>query len=359
MGDGEPLLLNQISLESRGQSRSVELYHGDILSFQRPIDLLVVSAISSDLRTLSADPTLHARGEHTLIGALYSRVGLDVARYSQECAFNLRAALGCWVSDRVPSARFRRILCVEDIGLRRTVEEAIDNVFATIALLDAKSVEVGTVLLPLLGTGGMRLEPEPIMHAVLDSAKRYLPRLTSLERVFFVERDKGKADALNQAMDAVLGRVKVVLPKGERIQGLRQEILRRVDGIAPTVPEAGAKLLTDLRRFVAGEESRSFEIGSVGRRLAEFVARTVVSPRKGRPLMNVIDDLAAHGVAEWVRSYLHMLRVFGNEEAHEKSHENRWPAAITEADLELCFFCILRVLDFWTLLLKRDRPTAP
>jgi hypothetical protein len=56
---------------------------------------------------------------------------------------------------------------------------------------------------------------------------------------------------------------------------------------------------------------------------------------------------AAHGVADWICRYLHTLRVFENESAHEKGHERRTPPALSEADIALCFFCILRVLDFW------------
>ncbi|MDP6946974.1 MAG: hypothetical protein QF464_22685, partial [Myxococcota bacterium] len=52
-------------------------------------------------------------------------------------------------------------------------------------------------------------------------------------------------------------------------------------------------------------------------------------------------------VSPWIRSYMHTLRIFGNEGAHHKDDDERFPRALTEKDLALCLFCVLRVLSFW------------
>jgi hypothetical protein len=44
---------------------------------------------------------------------------------------------------------------------------------------------------------------------------------------------------------------------------------------------------------------------------------------------------------------MHTLRIFGNEGAHHKDDDERFPRALTEKDLALCLFCVLRVLSFW------------
>jgi hypothetical protein len=343
----EPKLLNLIEIETRWGYRAFELYQGDLLAFRHPVDLLAISGLARDLRLLLADPSKYATIEYTLIGALYCRAGIDVARLGADCEFDLRGALGCWVSRPTNSASFKRVVCVEDIGLARTVEEAVDNLFVAAAVLEAKSVEVRTLLLPLLGAGGMRLDPEAVMQALLASSQRHLSRLNNLERVYFIERDPDKATSLSQAMNTVLQRVKVALPKGELIEGVRRDILERVKTALVLAPEAATRLLADLRRIVSSEESRSFEIGIVGRRLVEFVVQDFPGAKPGRPLANGIDGLAAHGVADWVRSYMHTVRVFGNESAHEKGVGHRIPPVIGEADIALCLFCVLRVLEFW------------
>jgi hypothetical protein len=260
----EPKLLNLIEIETRWGYRAFELYQGDLLAFRQPVDLLAISATTRRLQVLLANPSEYSTMEWTFIGALYSRAGIDVARHRADPEFDLRAALGCWVSRPTNPAYFKRIVCVEDIGLDRTVEEAVDNVFMAAAVLEAKSVEVRTVLLPLLGAGGMGLDPEPVMQALLTSSLRHLGRLNNLERVCFIERAPEKATSLSRAVDTVLQRVKVALPKGELIEGVRRDILERVRTALVRAPEAATRLLADLRRIVSNEESRSFEIGIVG-----------------------------------------------------------------------------------------------
>ena len=66
--------------------------------------------------------------------------------------------------------------------------------------------------------------------------------------------------------------------------------------------------------------------------------------------------LATRGIADWIRSYLHLLRVLGNESAHQKRRETRTPVSVDERDLALCMFCLLRVLEFYgeTVALQRQ-----
>jgi hypothetical protein len=343
----EPVRLNLVEIETRWGYHSFELYQGDMTKFSQPIDVLVVSALANDLDLLKANPEAYQSVQHTVIGALYSRAQVDVAALREERELDLRAALGCWVSRRTSSPVFRRIVCLEGIGIDRPIGESVDNVFVTLGVLDAKQVEVRTILLPVLGTGGMRLDPEPVVKALLDSAHHHLPRLGKLERILFVTLDPGKAESLSRAMDRVLGRAKVLVPKGELVAGIRRDILRRIETALGAFADRGAEVLLDFRRIIANDQSRSFEIAVASRRLVELVVRSVAGARLGRPLMNAIDDLSQHEVADWIRSYMHTVRVFGNESAHDKGQHKRHPSAVAEADVALCLLCVLRILEFW------------
>jgi len=56
-------------------------------------------------------------------------------------------------------------------------------------------------------------------------------------------------------------------------------------------------------------------------------------------------------------SYLNLLRVFGNEEAHREkgaSTQKRFPPQIVDQDLIVCLLTIGRVLEFWFDCLSRD-----
>jgi hypothetical protein len=61
--------------------------------------------------------------------------------------------------------------------------------------------------------------------------------------------------------------------------------------------------------------------------------------------------LKSKHVAEWIISYLNLLRTIGNETAHEpmdrRESQSRRPPKLDRGDLALCLFAIQIVLDFW------------
>jgi hypothetical protein len=55
-------------------------------------------------------------------------------------------------------------------------------------------------------------------------------------------------------------------------------------------------------------------------------------------------------VAEWINSYLAVLRIFANYQAHKQqpvATEKRLPPKISDQDLVVCLLTIDRILDFW------------
>ena len=63
--------------------------------------------------------------------------------------------------------------------------------------------------------------------------------------------------------------------------------------------------------------------------------------------MQDIEALSSRGVARWVVSYLHVLRVFGNEVVHHGERPNQQPEHLTQADLEVCITVMHRLLRLW------------
>jgi hypothetical protein len=48
-----------------------------------------------------------------------------------------------------------------------------------------------------------------------------------------------------------------------------------------------------------------------------------------------------------VISYLHTLRVIGNEVVHIRDHGDRLPGALEDYDIAMCLLSIQRVVQFW------------
>jgi len=129
-----------------------------------------------------------------------------------------------------------------------------------------------------------------------------------------------------------------------------------------THPSAHETLLT-LKRFVLNEKSKSFELGIAARRFTELMVDDLLQELKydlfGASLYRKIGYLKDLGIAEWIMSYMHVLRIFGNESAHHQDQASRRPAVISESDLGLCLFCLERLLDFWIDLLRSPVANTP
>jgi hypothetical protein len=340
--------LNLIEIETRWGYKAFELYQGNVIDISQPVDLLVVSALSRDLKILGRDSEMYDRIKHTLIGALHGQAGVDVAALREASEFDLLSALGCWVSTPIESAVCRRVLCVENIGLSRSTEQAFDNVFVTLSLLEAKGIVVETLLLPLLGTGAFIMPVEEAIRSALDAAQRHLPRLQHLRRVLFFELSVPKAAQLNEAMNRVLGRANVALSASGLADSVRGETLEALDALSASLFDRNQQVIGDLKRVIARQESRSFEIAIVGRRLVESIVNDLSGDSSARPLFKKIDTLSNQGIADWIRSYMHTVRIFGNESAHERSREGRFPESLGEHDVVICLFCIQRLIRFWS-----------
>ena len=85
----------------------------------------------------------------------------------------------------------------------------------------------------------------------------------------------------------------------------------------------------------------------IARRLVEFIIDDLLgSAAYGEHLAVRIRNLRDKGIASWIQSYMHTLRLFGNESAHEKSNVGQRPPNIGEDDLAICLLCVQRMLNF-------------
>lgn len=338
------ILKNSIGVETRFGYRTFDLYVGDLFDTGAESDLLVASAY---VDSYSPDPG-------TLFEALKLRLSLDVSLLKRQ--FDLRSALSIWISEPLPNGPFKRLLCVEMIGSRLTLEEAVANIFVGVAILEAKGLGPHSMTMPMLGSGQQFIDPKRIVQILVPEAQKALRESRTLERICFADRNPKKIDELDGAMNEFLKRVKVVIPKNDLMDQLVNDIGSIIDSSFPYVPLSSQVSFVDLKRLISTGRPKSFEIGVVARRLIEFIVNDLLEEKKPSPdLVQRIDKTSGMGVAPWIRSYMHTLRLFGNESVHEKSSEKRIPPYVAEDDLVICLFCIQRLLGFWLDLRKEKR----
>lgn len=338
--------LNILGVDTPRGYRTFELFCGDITALEGKVDVLVVSSFAG-----SYSPT-----PGTLPGALFERLGIDLRQLAQRPALDMRIPLGTWLSEPLAAGPFGRILCVEIVGGRVPAREAITNVFVSLSLLEAKGWELGSVALPLLGTGAQGLSPELVIEAILRDGARFLDRSVGVQRITFVERDRELAQSLAGAMDAVLGRVRSYLPQSDLSNAVRQDIQNKLLTVKTLFQGNADEVRSSWLALLQAAPVRSVELGVLSRKLVELMLdRLACQP--GAQLWRRIAALEQEGVAPWVCGYMHVLRHMGNESAHENRNGQRQPPAVDERDLTLALFCVERLLDYW--IQYRDRTESP
>jgi hypothetical protein len=330
--------LNLLEIDTHWGYRTFELYHGDITQLDFKVDVLAISAFRGD----------YAPTANSVIGALLRSCQINMQALSEQREIDLVDAFSCWVAKARPNNKFERVVCAELIGGKLEIKEVIENLFVVLSILEMKGVKAQTLALPVLGSGNQRLDPAVIIKELLSNSLKYLNHSQCMKRILFVEYEHDRAQQLNKAMNKELGRVKVVLPKGELFEGLRKEILKDIENARVLAETKSYELFNDARRLIASDQVRSFELGIISRRLVEFIVDDILPAKKKKfDLMGKIDSLKELEIADWIKSYMHVLRIFGNESAHEKLRPNRRPTSVTEADMALCLFCLQRLLQFW------------
>ena len=329
--------LNSIDIDTQWGVRSFELWYGDVTNLDFTVDLLVISAVGSDFSPLSG----------TVIGALSNRLGISVERLSTEPELEFIQPLGhLWVSKIVDPNRIGRIMCVEIPYGGINASQIVQQAFCSLPMLEARGLLLKTICLPVLGTGGHGLITEGVLRPILDGAQWALRVLKLANRICFVEINLERANKMSDAMDDVLGRVKVTVAKGVLVEAIRTEIRDQLERLDATDNQAG-KIVERLRKAIS-DGSRSADVGMAGRLLREYVVAQVLSPEDIKKMtpFETMQGLRKKLIAEWVICYLSLLHAFGNETAHHKT-QNTYPPEIDGDDLAACLFAIQRVLDFW------------
>jgi hypothetical protein len=148
-------------------------------------------------------------------------------------------------------------------------------------------------------------------------------------------------------MDDHLGRVKVLLPKGDLVDAIKRDIDGLLKVLAPT---ASAKIISDIQHLILDEHATPLSFGITGRDLADAVVNDLLDVGdQSADLNGKIRKLQKpkYDVPEWAKEYLHVLRTIGNEFAHGQATAHRASNSLGPSDLEIQLLCIRRVLRFW------------
>lgn len=329
------MTINFVQIETKTGIKEFELVQGDITNLPFNVDLLCLSAFKNDYT-----PT-----PSSIIGQLYKK-NIDVGEQAKKPALDFRESLGIWVSDKFDNNFFKKIICVEIVGSNNTFIGAVRNLFAVISALEVQGDKNFSIALPMIGAGDQSVDNKLVISSLLEVSLEFLKYSRFLNKIYFIVYSSEKANDFNKQMNSILGRVKIKSPTSELANILKRDLNSSIDLLIDK--HSSEEVFKDLKRIL-NSDFRPFEFGAITRKSIEKIIEILNPPSKNQfELIKKIDSLnQSIGVSQWIQSYFHTIRIFGNEAVHSREHNNRTPEFVDEKDLEIGMYCMARIIDFY------------
>jgi hypothetical protein len=204
---------------------------------------------------------------------LKSELGISVHDLDETKELDFIQPLGVWISREIQSEKIRRILCMK-IMPDSTGPKKIRDAFLVLPILAARRIALGTICLPVLGAGGIGLKAEEVVRPILEGSLSALSEIKEINRICFVDIKAVKAHKMSKAMDDVLGRVKLTIPKGKDADRIRRGVSNAIDkatAIDPQIQEIAVEI-----RAAIKPESLPVQVGNAGRQLSEYILKRLL-----------------------------------------------------------------------------------
>ena len=346
--DGKPETINSVSVETAQSYKAFNLIHGDI------------TRISTDLIVLSAYGSANSAPEGQVVQALL-RQGVVVATEPRWLNFSER----CWTcfQERGADAGASALLTVFIPHLAfyedplPIFEQAVRGVFASLAALEYTGLSFRRVSLPVLygqrilreHSRGDELYPR-LTDILIQESVRWLRKSDQTHTVQFVVFEEAQVSEWDVAINRTLGRSLISAGSDAVLKSLCQEI---VDAIRSQPDRRLAGATAPLAAALSGKDPLVVESVCVwARKLVEAMLMVLLPNQKimpGPDLASNIDHLGtSKAVAPWIVSYMHSLRIFGNESVHVRGEAPGYhPARLDKSDLVSALSAVRSLLAFW------------
>jgi hypothetical protein len=339
-------LINVISVPTSNGIKTIEIHNDDITRLSWNFDIMVISAFHEKYKPRP----------NTVIKSLEDNYGIIIQECSNNPLIDLRSSLHCWISVVQENKNFKHVLCVE--GIKTAIEEkgssesALSNLFGTISLLQYKSINASSIAMPLLGAGFQGNSIEAVLPVLIDKAISALLNNPSLNTIYFVEIDETKAKLIDETINSTLKRggekLELVFDDPLVISLLEQVLIKLIQIQKANKKYENNKTFKNLIEKISSKKLRFFELGILCRKLMELLVPEISKLKSDKyiTLFEHLKELKSKNIADWMITYLHTLRVFGNFVAHEdESHEI--PDHMEKTDMIVFSHALNRFLDFY------------
>lgn len=340
-------LINAYEIETIYGRKSIEIYTGDITSFYKPFDILILSAYNY----------FYFPVKGTIIHAL-SKKGVNVEELSKNTSIDLRKSLNIWLSNELNNTlcNFKRVICVEfDEDEDNCIAQALNSLLPFLSLTEKLNIPTNTIAMPLLGTGALDLPITSILQSLLKQCEKCLESIESLSKIYLIEKTNTKASKLDNALNKYLNRSEIQI-KDIFLDNYNTEVLKKLeDNISKLIilknktnSNINYEVLDNFNNQIKRKSLRYFELCSYARKIIEVLLEEQLEYSSRRKLQNSIDLYLKQGnVSTWIVSYMHVIRVLTNNQIHYSSSSNKIPNDIKNQDQRILLSCLYQIIDYW------------
>lgn len=333
-------IVNSVSIETVEGYKCFNLLHGDVLD------------CGSDLLVLST----HANPEKPLSGAVLKgikqKLGIEV---DPEKIFQIVRPGSIWICFQALSEndKFKNILtvrmkkCNEDAEFEAFYGDAIKGVFSAISSLEFQGFSFKTISLPVL-YGSRIKDYSAAVSILLNNSITWLKKSENTRVINFVINENTELSSWDKALDRSLGRSFVNLGNNLILDSMIKEITTLIMNNKKMLFD---DLIDPLFNSLNSQDPCVENVCVNGRKFAEMIVSELLCDnglKEEKELMNNIEKLGREKIiAPWICSYMHGLRIFGNEMVHSKLNVSGYfPQKLNNVDFISGLSAIRALINF-------------
>jgi len=233
-------------------------------------------------------------------------------------------------------------------------EKCVEAVFASVSALEFYDYTYRTIAMSVLG-GGRSYDKSRTMPIFLKNAIKWLKHSRFTYKFTLTVYDNKEVKLWNEAMNESLGRSFDDGSYSSSIKDLHNRLKENVEYLSIKTTHSKLKDVLDRisKSLTLKQEISIQQFGNYGRQLSESISGLVCEDLglsvSNNAFSNIEKINEVKKVSKWINSYLHSLRILGNESVHLMDEGERIPQKLTSGDLLVIFSNILRVLDFYEM----------
>ena len=335
-------IVNSVSIETIGGFRYFHILHADVFSV--PADLTVIST--------HANATEPPSGQ--LVSALKKR-GIEI---DPEKVFQIIENGSTWTCFQ-PVQGYENVHAILTARIKASrgrddptefFDRAVKGIFTSLAALEYLGHRFQTVNMPVI-YGQRIVDYQGAIRSLVQNSLTWLKKSDHTECINFVVYSSDELEQWNTALNSCLGRSMIAAGSNEVLAGMTHEVIIELEAL----PDSSINTaLEPLRRALSARDKICVQSVCIfGRKMCELVCCQLLekqSLKASNDLCSNIERLRESKIAApWICSYMHSLRIFGNETVHERSEVKYLPRTLGQNDLLAALTAVRAVLAFWRL----------